>query len=67
MDGIDVPRQRNSDSHVKHIECIAIVENANFVKVDAFEKPILPGAVIGEIFGHNWLRSECFQVQPVTC
>ena len=25
------------------------------------------GAVIGEIFGHNQLRSECLQVQPVTC
>ena len=24
-------------------------------------------AVFGEIFGHNWLRSECLQVQPVTC
>jgi hypothetical protein len=24
-------------------------------------------AVIPEIFGHNWLRSECLQVQPVTC
>jgi hypothetical protein len=23
--------------------------------------------VCGEIFGHNWLRSYCFQVQPVTC
>ena len=24
-------------------------------------------ALIGEIFGHNRLRSECLQVQPVTC
>ena len=24
-------------------------------------------AVIGEIFGHNRLRSQCLQVQPVTC
>ena len=24
-------------------------------------------SVSGEIFGHNWSRSWCFQVQPVTC
>ena len=24
-------------------------------------------AVSGEIFGHNQSRSQCFQVQPVTC
>ena len=26
-----------------------------------------PSLVIGEIFGHNWLRSKCLQVPPVTC
>jgi hypothetical protein len=25
------------------------------------------GLVVGETFGHNRLRSECLQVQPVTC
>jgi hypothetical protein len=27
----------------------------------------LPRPVIREIFKHNWLRSYCLQVQPVTC
>ena len=46
MDGIEVPRQQNLDSHMKHIECIAIVENANFAEVDLFKKLIMPGGPV---------------------
>ena len=31
------------------------------------KSPTLCRQCPGEIFGHNWLKSECFQVQPVPC
>ena len=63
-----IPSTYTTTSYIRGTSTYAKPMCTNEMMIGALDEwKVGCGPVFGEIFGHNWWRSECLQVQRVTC